>query len=215
MSQGSAPIPHTAHDAISGPTRAFRIKGFVKYFNSYIASIFVAAIPAPLSQWKLMPIMDEQRGLLSIAAPIFCFLTLAYLFFIRDALAGPMFPRHARRGRLVAILNPPPALAYMLTAFWQRMWGLVPLICICGSFYCACVYYFNYYWFSKFVAELATEGKVIEGGSIDFIARLPLYYILAFVLAEAAFVWMALKEYIQDVLGLSDRDLIQDTTPPQ
>jgi hypothetical protein len=192
-------------EATTGPTNASRIKGFVKYFNSYVASIFVAAIPAPLSQWKLVPILDEQRGLLSIATPIFCFLTLAYLFFMRDALAGPMFPLHARHGRFVQTLGVSPGLAYQLSAVWRRLWGLVPLACICGSFYMASEYYFRY-WAVHSMTNL-------EEAQAEVITPLPLYYILAFVLAEAAFVWMALKEYLQDVLGLSDKELIQDTTP--
>jgi hypothetical protein len=36
-------------------------------------------------------------------------------------------------------------------------------------------------------------------------------YIIAFVLAEAAFMTMAIKEYLQDLLGISERDLIYET----
>lgn len=208
------PTQHAEHGATSGPTRAFRVKGFVKYFNSYLASIFVAAIPAPLSQWKLMPIMDDHRGLLSIVTPVFCFLTWAYLFFIRDALAGPMFPLHARRGRLLQALRASPGQMYVWGAFWRRLWGLVPLACICGSFYFASIYYGYYVLITDYLAHKAPDERTdikVTGDTY----KLPLFYILSFVLAEAAFVWMALKEYLQDVLGLTDKELIQDTTPEQ
>jgi hypothetical protein len=35
-------------------------------------------------------------------------------------------------------------------------------------------------------------------------------YLGIFVAAEAAFVLMAIKEYLQDLLGLTDRELIAD-----
>jgi len=40
-------------------------------------------------------------------------------------------------------------------------------------------------------------------------SRLALYYLLIFLCAEAAFILMATKEYLQDLLGLKDRDLIE------
>jgi len=51
-----------------------------------------------------------------------------------------------------------------------------------------------------------------KDGTTDLL-RLPLNYILAFTLAEAAFVWMALKEYIQDILGITDHDLMARPPP--
>jgi hypothetical protein len=197
----------------TGPTSPGRIKGFVKYFNSYVASIFVAAIPAPLSQWSLMPVFEVQRGLLTIATPIFCFLTLAFLFFMRDALAGPMFPLHTRRGEFLVNLGMKPRLKAILASFWRRLWAWAPLAFIGGPLYCASQYYFTYgfIWY-KFgditMTKNFSPAFLEEREYLNLLLTLPLYYIFAFVLAEAAFVWMALKEYIQDVLGITDLDLI-------
>jgi hypothetical protein len=52
-------------------------------------------------------------------------------------------------------------------------------------------------------AEGVQLGFVPNGGETIF------YFILSFVLVDAAFVWMALKEYLQDVLKFTDESLIQ------
>jgi len=47
---------------------------------------------------------------------------------------------------------------------------------------------------------------------IPFSLTLIMLYILMFVFAEAAFILMAIKEYLQDLLHLREQDLIQGTT---
>src|ERR1700759_2847297 len=123
-----------------GPTHPRRPPGFVKYFNSYVATIFVAAIPAPISQWKIIPILDEQRGLLGVVTPLFCFLILAFLFFMRFVLAVPMFPDTAKRAAVARFVFS-RALLDFLKVVWIRSWSFFPLLCIAGSFFFAARYY--------------------------------------------------------------------------
>jgi hypothetical protein len=40
-------------------------------------------------------------------------------------------------------------------------------------------------------------------------------YLAIFLLAEAAFVLMAIKEYLQDLIGLEEMDLILLRSPPE
>ncbi|WP_422358882.1 hypothetical protein [Reichenbachiella sp.] len=48
-----------------------------------------------------------------------------------------------------------------------------------------------------------------EMDKIPYGTLLITYYISFFILAEGAFVFMAIKEYLQDLLGLSEVDLIE------
>jgi hypothetical protein len=191
------------------PSDPKRVKSFVKYFNSYFAALTVAVIPIPVANWNWIPIWGSQRHLLSVITPIFCFLTLGFLFFYRQALAGPMFPDSARRGRLMDMLQFGRKLRYVLSQSWDRTVNLAPLALIASSFWCASQYYIHFIASQNAGFRLADNAPlkdIPEGGALIF------FFVMAFVLAEAAFVWMALKEYIQDVLRLSDEDLM--TAPP-
>jgi hypothetical protein len=44
---------------------------------------------------------------------------------------------------------------------------------------------------------------------IKYSSRLMILYIAIFLLAEAAFIMMAIKEYLQDLVGLTEMDLIR------
>jgi hypothetical protein len=195
-------------DNIQAHANPARIKGFIKYFNSYLASVFVAAIPAPISQWDLIPIPSQLRGILSVSTPIFCFLTLGFLFFSRHRLARLMFPeiidqRISSNPKIRMLMN-------VSRSFWYLIWNLTPLGLIIGCFDAAGSYYFE-----------VTRYMVYEQGhSIEpiteplFELTIMYYYILTFVLAEGAFVWMAMKEYIQDVLEIDDRTFLLSSGQP-
>jgi len=188
------------------PTVPARVIGFSKYLNNYVAALAVAVIPIPLANWNWVPIWDAQRHLLSVVTPVFCFLTMGFLFFYRHALAGPMFPGHARRGELMDVMQPNRKLGYVLSQTWDRAVSLVPLVLIVGSFFCAGQYYLHLIASINDIARDAQPRlqfqEIPDGGSLI------MFFVLAFVFAEAAFVWMALKEYLQDTLKLTDTDLI-------
>jgi hypothetical protein len=56
-----------------------------------------------------------------------------------------------------------------------------------------------------------TFGEVLEKAQLtdlQYGSRLMVLYLAIFMLAEAAFVLMAIKEYLQDLIGLEEMDLI-------
>lgn len=64
----------------------------------------------------------------------------------------------------------------------------------------------------KAVKERTTFDAILKNTELDQIPRgslLMLLYILIFITAEAAFVLMAIKEYLQDLVKLTEVDLIQ------
>jgi hypothetical protein len=180
-----------------------RFVTFVKYFNNYLAALTVALIPIPLANWSWLPIFGAQRHILSVITPVFCFLTFGLLFYYRHLIGRVMFPM----ARSVKIGN--AAILYVFRAFrglWMSVILSAPLILVASSFLCAAQYYACFEELMRglkdsYVDQLALA-DIKNGG------WLICYFVLAFIFAEAAFVWMALKEYIQDILGITDLQLL-------
>jgi hypothetical protein len=72
----------------SGPDRASRVIGFATFFKSYMSvwTVVVAALPIPVGVFKLIPNFEAQRSYLSVYTPLFCFLSLGFIFFQRHRL---------------------------------------------------------------------------------------------------------------------------------
>lgn len=174
------------------PTDPKRVRAFANFFKRYmsISTIVVAALPIPVTYWHLIPTPPEFTGILSVITPLFCFLTLSYLFYIRHTLAKHMFPydlaSKSARKRLSQINRMPMAL-----------------IISCLFSFIAYIYLGVGFGFFNEDTE-----RVYNEYSIYLLMICVGQYVLFFVFAESAFVLMALKEYIQDLLGKSDIDLI-------
>lgn len=190
----------------SAPKKSLRIQVFASFFKSYmsVSTIVVASIPIPVATWKLIPIYAQQRGFLTVYASLFCFLLLAFVFSIRHRLAPLIFSR-GWRGSVIAAL---PFVFILLT-----------LVCILA--YHAVL--------QHSVQQIRLRG--VTATTNDILNKLDLteiphelilagYYLGIFVFAEAAFVLMALREYLQDVLHIDERDLLHGSstfevpTPP-
>ena len=180
----------------TAPPQATRLAGFAHFFKGYmsVSTVAAAAIPIPVASWKLIPMYAQQRGFLTVYASLFCFLLLAFVFSIRHRLAGPMFFR-ARLGGIIAAL---PAVFIVLT-----------LGCIVT--YHALI--------QASIAELRGLGfgtvsmkdllEKIDATQIPYAVELAACYLGIFIFAELAFVLMAIREYLQDLLKLDERSLLR------
>lgn len=76
------------------PTDPVRVKAFALFFKRYmsISTVVVAALPIPVTSFGLIPTFSAQTKLLSVYTPLFCFLTLGFLFYLRHQFAKIMFP---------------------------------------------------------------------------------------------------------------------------
>ena len=181
-------------DQNAKPART-RLAVFANFFKGYmsVSTVVAAAIPIPVASWKLIPIYAQQRGFLTVYASLFCFLLLAFVFSIRHRLARPMFFR-GRMGGVVAAL---PAACIVLT-----------LACIVT--YHALI--------QQSIAELRGLGfsKVgmqqlldhMDATEIPYAVELAACYLGIFIFAELAFVLMAIREYLQDLLHLDEVALL-------
>ncbi|GAC1357784.1 MAG: hypothetical protein NVSMB3_04540 [Acidobacteriaceae bacterium] len=182
-----------------------RIAAFASFFKRYmsVSTIVAASVPIPVAALKLIPMYAQQRGFLSVYASLFCFLLVAFLFSVRHQMAAHMFGR-VRGAWLLALL---PAVFILLT-----------MGCIAG--YHATLDRSLQQWRELGVtapsAELLNKADYLE---IPYSLLLSACYLGIFVFAEIAFVLMALREYLQDVLQLEEVELLRGRrgagkTPP-
>ena len=148
----------------------------------------------PVATWKLIPMYAQQRGFLTVYSSLFCFLLVAFVFSIRHRLARAMFFDGAMAG-LVSVL---PALFMLLT-----------LACI--------VVYHGL--IQQSIGELRSVGlgtvgmekllNEVDATQIPYGVELAASYLGIFIFAELAFVLMAIREYLQDLLHLDEEALLR------
>jgi hypothetical protein len=108
-----------------------------------VAAVVTAISPAPVMLFQLVPAYSLQAKFLIFFGPLVCFLTLSYLFYVRDTLARAMF---------ADLLNPPPepdpyygepfaAVAHrVLRRLRSVLLALLPIALLLISAYCAVEY---------------------------------------------------------------------------
>jgi len=182
----------------------FRIEVFAKFFKRFmgISTVVTAALPIPVTAFRLISTYGFQTKILSVYTSLFCFLTFAFLFFSRDKFASWLFPQFCGTGRTLG----------------SKLARLLPLFLIVGSLVCVFMYQ------SVLAASIAaqrtrgdlptdqvTDEAILQKGLVSQTPEatyLMICYLGIFVLAESAFVLMALKEHLQDSLLLSEGELL-------
>jgi len=230
------------------PRSPERVKAFARFFKNYmsISSLVVASLPIPVTALKLIPTYKALTTVLSVYTPLFCFLTLGFIFYVRHFLARAMFPDVLEQFTFPDEPSEPPEIAterqqkeYQKAfnryryeqdkivfkkrrAFVRRrIINSLPLTFIIASLFSVYAYHWELGASVKDVRNMLSlsgaAGPAIESNwildktDIDVIPRgtlLILTYISVFVTAEAAFILMAIKEYIQDLMEFKERDLI-------
>jgi len=186
---------------------AQRIRKFGKFFTGYMgtASLVTAALPIPVAKLHLIPAYASQSKFLNTYASLMCFLVFAYIFYSRHSLAGSMFHRSEQ---------------HVTARAWIK---LLPLLCICCSIACVIFYHIE---LDQSLAVIAAHGVLqptqvllanVDYREIPLAETLIALYLGMFVFAESAFVLMAMREYLQEILGLEENQLIrgaEDQMPP-
>ena len=215
--------PRRAHESL--PTDPLRLKAFTKFFRAYMAAAFgVALLPVSLAKFGAVDAFADEEKMLSLFTSLFCFLTLAFIFYQRHALGRWMFPEftveEAARGDSIAASD--ETQRSRLEALRRVRWGkraamtAIPLVLILSAAYCAWMYVGTVdqgIVKARFLYPLveAKRATLLMQSSLDnpFVFPARGYYVALFVTAEAAFIMMATKEYLQDLLGLEDREVIR------
>src|SRR4051794_10016755 len=76
------------------PIKPTRVRNFASFFKNYMSiwAVVVAALPIPITSLRLIPVIEDQQGVLSTYTTLFCFLALGYIFYSRHRLAKFFFP---------------------------------------------------------------------------------------------------------------------------
>ena len=203
------------------PDEPKRVRAFANFFKRYmsLSSLIVAALPIPLTSFRLIPAFDAQKTFLSIYTSLFCFLLLGFIFYIRHNLARLMFPDHYDN----KTLSKNNFLDLILKIPWRYFVALLPAILIGISIWC--VFLYN----DCLMISIKNLKSSIELGNINLSlkelstnnilrytnlydipnsSKLIIYYLGIFLFAEAAFIIMAIKEFLQDILELREIDVI-------
>lgn len=173
-----------------------RIAGFARFFRQYmnVSTVVTASLPIPVTSLHVIPTFFAQTSYLAAYASLFCFLLLAFAFYLRHFLAGFMFPVRGKARLSLTIL---PGILIVIS-----------LLFILG-------YHFA---LQQSLRELVAAGaagttaKILttaDPADIPRILTLSICYLGIFLSVEAAFILMALREYLQDELGFTDLDLIR------
>ncbi len=187
------------------PSRPSRVESFVQFFRAYmnLASVVVAALPIPVTTLGLIPTYSAQTYLLSTYTSLFCFLVLGFVFYGRHQLARYLFEEGFSSWR---------------DRVWWHLLAWLPLVLTVVCFLLVILYH-NTLDDSLQMLQASPPAERVAHGDEALLLLTPLRdiprrwtllltYVGMFVSAEAAFVVMAMKEYLQDLLGLSDQALI-------
>jgi len=192
-------------------SRPSRVESFVLFFRAYmnLASVVVAALPIPVTTLGLIPTFSAQTYLLSTYTSLFCFLVLGFVFYGRHQLAHYLFGEDFSSWR---------------DRVWWHVLAWLPLVLTVVCFLLV-IFYHTTLDDSLQILQAGPPAERVAHGDVGLLLLTPLRaiprrwtllltYVGMFVSAEAAFVVMAMKEYLQDLLGLSDQALIDlDRTP--
>jgi len=150
----------------------------------------LAALPVIATEFGVIPMYDSQRRVLPACASFFCLLGFACIFSLRHALAR-------------AIFGPPLLTTADSTHARHRIpINYLPTCLILASLGAAA----TYLWAFESGRGLPTF-PASPRSSADVVV-LALSFVAMFLFAEAAFAIMAVREYLQDMLGLSDAAII-------
>lgn len=172
-----------------------RVARFANYFKTYmgLSTVATAALPIPLTVFNIIPMFEVHRRVFSAYTSMFCFLLLAYVFYMRHPLARLLFGR-------------------------KRLSHLLPLIGVIGAILFFATYHVlldDSITSVKARYEYSNNGppstdQILKEWPTDRIPNGLLLigaYVAAFVFAEFAFVIMATREYMQDVLNIGEIEL--------
>jgi hypothetical protein len=183
------PIDPAARDPL-------RVKAFATFFKNYmsVSAVVTAALPVPITAWGLIPVYDAQKGELATYTSLFCFLILAFVFYVRHSLARVMFPE---------VSPTPPSRVNVLVVKY------LPFLLIALAFVSALTYRALLMMSLGLTKDSTVALRETRPIGIPLGDGLFVLYLFIFIFAETAFVLMAMREYLQDVLSLTDRELIE------
>jgi hypothetical protein len=161
-----------------------------------VAATVTAALPLGAAGVGAIPTYHSLERVLAVYASLFCFLLFAYVFYIRQSLARALFSN--ARPSVTSQLIP---LALVVLAMSS---GVSYLAVLQQSVNTARDVMIARGVNAVSMADVLKQTDYVDAPQAFVLIAL---YLGVFVFAEAAFVLMAVREYLQDELALSDARL--------
>lgn len=200
MKEQANPAP-LAGDGDQLPKEATRIRAFANFFKNYmsVSTIVTAALPIPATLLEFIPRFEAQKGMLATYSTLFCFLLLAYIFYSRHSLATVFYGRATNMTRTLGATFPflliLASLAFLIWYHTLLTSSLIDIGTAVGE-----------------ETAAASDSELLKSTYLTAIPNgtlLIVTYIGFFVAAESAFIFMAIKEYAQDIMKIQDVDMIR------
>lgn len=204
-----------------------------------VMPIVTAAVAPVVTAFKVLPIYSRDSKIAAALSGILGFLLLAWVFYARHAMGRAMFSSNTvPLGGLGPSPGSISARYMPLKRTRSALVILLPLLLVASSVFCYYVYYTrlnesvmmgqacayakinvmpsdvrNLRAFLSGVPdnELVPRKVILqdENHPIEHEGVILISYIGIFLFAELAFIIMATREYLQDLLGITDRQLIE------
>jgi hypothetical protein len=198
-----------------------RLRKFASFFKGYmgVMPLVTAAVAPLLTMMKAIPVYESQKTTLATYSGLLGFLLLAWVFYTRGAFVRGMVPR----SQSSADYGTP----YLIKRMMQRFTvNLLPLLLIVGSVLCFIEYlrFLDLSVSTILQAAPASSGpmsrkdildRIGQMGAIPEASALQSFYLGIFLLAEMAFVLMALREYAYGVLKISEEEILRGLVQPR
>ena len=194
--------------------QAVRVHRFASFFKHYmgVSTIVTAALPLPIAEFRLIPVFDSTRHFLGVYTSLFAFLAFAFCFYIRHTYGRAMFGE-SPSDRLVANTDLQELRLEVRQGIKRGFLTMLPLLLIFSALFCVYEYHAHLsFTVGKWGGPALKTTEALKDAPFDWVGRedplLMVYYFGIFLSAELAFVLMAMKEYLLDLLSISDADLI-------
>lgn len=185
-----------------------RMNKFASFFRGYMGSapVIAAALPIPVTAGKVIPTYQEHTLFLTAYCSMFCFLVVAFVFYRRHRIGTYLRPESwGKRSRIVGrfMVSWLPLVAIILTA--------ASIVGYHSALYAsldAQVFPPN-----STLAEMLAKGTI---RNLSFASQACFFssYLGIFVFSTFAFSLMAIREYMQTELGLSEVALVDRAGDP-
>jgi hypothetical protein len=186
-----------------------RMQAFARFFKGYMgtAPLIAAALPIPVTAGKIIPTYAEQTGYLTTYTSMFCFLIVALIFYRRHRLGSYLRPETwDKKSRITGrfIISWLPFVLILITLCSIAVYHITLNTTITVNLQAD----------STLKVSDVLKTASTRGLSYWTQGLLMLSYFGIFLASTAVFALMAVREYMQDVLGLSETELVTRVVDP-
>lgn len=186
-----------------------RMNKFASFFRSYMGSapVVAAALPIPVTAGKVIPTYQEHTSFLTAYCSMLCFLIVAFVFYRRHRIGTYLLPENWGK--------PSRIVGRFLISWLPMVFIALTVLSIIG--YHSALY--GSLDAQNFPADVTLTEMLSKGTirNLPFASQMWFFvsYLGIFIFSTLAFSLMAIREYMQTEIGLSEIELVYRTGDPK